>query len=174
MIKLVRQNFQKESSRGVSPDMDHFWNSMVGKCMRDSGIYERNVLEVVWVGDSARILKVQVMIQEFFIVEELCESTNLDEAVDFGAAVQTAILKDMDFSQVLDLLLLEVAPLTMKTLGAALQQEFAHEYSGPRHSPSRQSPRQSLVRQSPRQSPLWQSRTASVCRGRGRALRGRA
>merc|ERR1712050_112872 len=83
-------------------NMDYFRNSMgpVEKCMRDSGIDKRNVHEVVLVGGSTRIPKVQSMIQEFFNGKEPCKSINPDEAVAFGAAVQAAILTGEGSSQV--------------------------------------------------------------------------
>jgi len=96
-------------------NMDYFRNSMgpVEKCLRDSGIDKRNVHEVVLVGGSTRIPKVQSMIQEFFNGKEPCKSINPDEAVAFGAAVQAAILTGEGSSQVQDLLLLDVTPLSM-------------------------------------------------------------
>merc|ERR1712066_1170210 len=96
-------------------NMDYFRNSMgpVEKCMRDSGIDKRNVHEVVLVGSSTRIPKVQSMIQEFFNGKEPCKSINPDEAVAYGAAVQGAILTGEGSSQVQDLLLLDVTPLSM-------------------------------------------------------------
>jgi L1 cell adhesion molecule like protein len=96
-------------------NMDYFRNSMgpVEKCMRDSGIDKKNVHEVVLVGGSTRIPKVQAMIQEFFNGKEPNRSINPDEAVAFGAAVQAAILTGEGSSQVQDLLLLDVTPLSM-------------------------------------------------------------
>merc|ERR1711953_635541 len=96
-------------------NMDYFRNSMgpVEKCMRDSGIDKKNVHEVVLVGGSTRIPKVQSMIQEFFNGKEPCTSINPDGAVAFGAAVQAAILTGEGSSQVQDLLLLDVTPLSM-------------------------------------------------------------
>merc|ERR1712046_63423 len=75
-------------------NMDYFRNSMgpVEKCMRDSGIDKKNVHEVVLVGGSTHIPKVQAMIQEFFNGKEPCKLINPDEAVAYGAAVQAAIL----------------------------------------------------------------------------------
>jgi L1 cell adhesion molecule like protein len=81
--------------------------------MRDSGIDKRNVHEVVLVGGSTRIPKVQQLIQEFFNGKEPCRSINPDEAVAYGAAVQAAILTGEGSSQVQDLLLLDVTPLSM-------------------------------------------------------------
>merc|ERR1712125_187373 len=85
----------------------------MGKCLRDSGIDKRNVHEVVLVGGSTRIPKVQAMIQEFFNGKEPCKSINPDEAVAYGAAVQAAILTGEGSSRVQDLLLLDVTPLSM-------------------------------------------------------------
>merc|ERR1711948_204115 len=96
-------------------NIDYFRNSMgpVEKCLRDSGIDKRNVHEVVLVGGSTRIPKVQSMIQEFFNGKEPCKSINPDEAVAYGAAVQAAILTGEGSSAVQDLLLLDVTPLSM-------------------------------------------------------------
>jgi L1 cell adhesion molecule like protein len=96
-------------------NMDYFRNSMgpVEKCIRDSGIDKRNVHDVVLVGGSTRIPKVQAMIQEFFNGKEPNRSINPDEAVAFGAAVQAAILTGEGSQQVQDLLLLDVTPLSM-------------------------------------------------------------
>jgi L1 cell adhesion molecule like protein len=96
-------------------NMDYFRNSMgpVEKAMRDSGIDKRNVHDVVMVGGSTRIPKVQAMIQEFFNGKEPNRSINPDEAVAYGAAVQAAILTGEGSSQVQDLLLLDVTPLSM-------------------------------------------------------------
>jgi len=85
----------------------------VEKCLRDSGIDKRNVHEVVLVGGSTRIPKVQQLIQEFFNGKEPNRSINPDEAVAYGAAVQAAILTGEGSSQVQDLLLLDVTPLSM-------------------------------------------------------------
>ncbi|CDI80166.1 Heat shock protein, related [Eimeria acervulina] len=95
--------------------MDYFRNSLVPveKVLKDSGIDKRSVHEVVLVGGSTRIPKIQQLIQEFFNGKEPCRSINPDEAVAYGAAVQAAILKGVNSSQVQDLLLLDVAPLSL-------------------------------------------------------------
>ena len=69
--------------------------------------------QVVLVGGSTRIPKVQQMIQDFFNGKEPCKSINPDEAVAFGAAVQAAILGGVTSSKVEDLLLLDVTPLSL-------------------------------------------------------------
>ncbi len=71
------------------------------------------LLQVVLVGGSTRIPKVQQLLQDFFNGKELCKSINPDEAVAYGAAVQAAILSGEGSEKVQDLLLLDVAPLSM-------------------------------------------------------------
>merc|ERR1712022_6506 len=95
--------------------MDYFRNSITPceKCLRDSGVDKRQIHDVVLVGGSTRIPKVQQLIQEFFNGKEPCKSINPDEAVAYGAAVQAAILTGEGSSQVQDLLLLDVTPLSM-------------------------------------------------------------
>ena len=95
--------------------MDYFKNTIapVEKVIRDSGIDKRAVHEVVLVGGSTRIPKVQELIKEFFNGKEPCKSINPDEAVAFGAAVQAAILTGEGSSVVQDLLLLDVTPLSL-------------------------------------------------------------
>ncbi|KAJ4845823.1 70-kilodalton heat shock protein [Turnera subulata] len=61
-------------------------------CLRDSKIDKGKVDEIVLVGGSTRIPKIQQMLQDFFNGKELCKSINPDEAVAYGAAVQAAIL----------------------------------------------------------------------------------
>merc|ERR1719324_864925 len=69
--------------------------------------------EVVLVGGSTRIPKVQQMLSDFFGGKELCKSINPDEAVAYGAAVQAAILSGDTSEKVQDLLLLDVTPLNL-------------------------------------------------------------
>merc|ERR1712100_459958 len=95
--------------------MDYFRKCLdpVEKVLRDSGVNKGQVHEVVLVVGSTRIPKVQGLIQEFFNGKEPNKSINPDEAVAFGAAVQAAILTGEGSSQVQDLLLLDVTPLSM-------------------------------------------------------------
>merc|ERR1711929_21278 len=80
---------------------------------KDSGIDKKSVHDVVLVGGSTRIPKVQSLIQEFFNGKEPNRSINPDEAVAYGAAVQAAILTGDQSSAVQDLLLLDVTPLSL-------------------------------------------------------------
>ncbi|KAJ4848636.1 70-kilodalton heat shock protein [Turnera subulata] len=96
-------------------NMDLFRKCMepVEKCLRDSKIDKSQVHEVVLVGGSTRIPKVQQLLQDFFNGKELCKSINPDEAVAYGAAVQAAILSGEANQKVQDLLLLDVTPLSV-------------------------------------------------------------
>jgi L1 cell adhesion molecule like protein len=86
----------------------------VEKVLRDSKLGKAQIHEIVLVGGSTRIPKVQQLLQDFFNGKELCKSINPDEAVAYGAAVQAAILSGHSGSSKLDeLLLLDVAPLTL-------------------------------------------------------------
>merc|ERR1712048_742462 len=96
--------------------MDYFKKCMdpVEKVLRDSKISKGNVDEVVLVGGSTRIPKIQSLLSDFFNGKEPCKTINPDEAVAYGATVQAAILSGKDKSEKLsDLLLLDVTPLSL-------------------------------------------------------------
>jgi len=85
----------------------------VEKVLKDAKMDKGSVDEVVLVGGSTRIPKVQNLLQDFFNGKELCKSINPDEAVAYGAAVQAAILTGQGGEKVQDLLLLDVTPLSL-------------------------------------------------------------
>merc|ERR1711923_453886 len=85
----------------------------VEKAMRDAKMDKSAINEIVLVGGSTRIPKVQKLLQDFFNGKELNKSINPDEAVAYGAAVRAAILTGETSEAVSDLLLLDVAPLSM-------------------------------------------------------------
>ena len=95
--------------------MDLFRGTLdpVEKVLRDSKIDKSKVDEIVLVGGSTRIPKVQKLITDFFNGKEPCKSINPDEAVAYGAAVQAAILSGVTSKKTEDLLLLDVAPLSL-------------------------------------------------------------
>merc|ERR1739848_871372 len=95
--------------------MDLFRNTLepVEKVLRDSKADKKSVNDIVLVGGSTRIPKVQQLLQDFFNGKELNKSINPDEAVAHGAAVQAAILKGEGGKMTDDLLLLDVTPLSM-------------------------------------------------------------
>merc|ERR1712110_1240568 len=85
----------------------------VEKALRDAKMDKSAIDDVVLVGRSTRIPKVQKLLSDFFNGKDLNKSINPDEAVAYGAAVQAAILTGETHSSVSDLLLLDVAPLSM-------------------------------------------------------------
>jgi len=95
----------------------------VEKVLRDAKIAKNRVHDVVLVGGSTRIPKVQSMLSEFFNGKELSKALNPDEAVAYGAAVQAAILSGSDKSGKTDeMLLIDVAPLSvgLETAGGVM------------------------------------------------------
>merc|ERR1712207_25906 len=85
----------------------------VEKALRDAKMDKSSINDIVLVGGSTRIPKIQKLLQDFFNGKELNKSITPDEAVAYGAAVQAAILTGDTSEAVSDLLLLDVAPLSL-------------------------------------------------------------
>ncbi|EDW41423.1 heat shock 70 kDa protein cognate 1 [Drosophila sechellia] len=85
----------------------------VAKALRDAKMDKGQIHDIVLVGGSTRIPKVQRLLQDFFNGKDLNKSINPDEAVAYGAAVQAAILHGDTSEAVQDLLLLDVTPLSL-------------------------------------------------------------
>lgn len=85
----------------------------VEKVLRDAKMDKGSVNEIVLVGGSTRIPKIQQLLSDFFNGKELNKSVNVDEAVAYGAAVQAAILTGNGNAQTNELLLLDVTPLSL-------------------------------------------------------------
>merc|ERR1712003_230770 len=111
------QDFYSNITRARFEEMnaDLFRKCMepVEKVLSDAKMDKNAVHEIVLVGGSTRIPKIQSMLSEFFNGKELCKSINPDEAVAYGAAVQAAILSGDTSEKVQDLLLLDVTPLNL-------------------------------------------------------------
>ncbi|MED6138530.1 70-kilodalton heat shock protein [Stylosanthes scabra] len=113
-------------------NMDLFKECMekVHRCLTDAKIDKRRIHDVVLVGGSSRIPKVQQLLQEFFNGKDLCNSISPDEAVAYGAAVQAALLSG-GMNNVPDLVLRDVTPLS---LGKAIKGDIMSVVI-PRNSP---------------------------------------
>jgi L1 cell adhesion molecule like protein len=105
---LTRARFEELNADLFRSTMDP-----VEKALRDAKMDKSTINEIVLVGGSTRIPKVQKLLSDFFSGKELNKSINPDEAVAYGAAVQAAILTGDKHEAVQDLLLLDVAPLSM-------------------------------------------------------------
>jgi L1 cell adhesion molecule like protein len=95
---------------------------LVEKCLRHAGMETSQIHDVVLVGGSSHIPKVQQLLQDFFKGKKLCKSLNPDEAVAYGAALQAAILSDEGNVEVREVLLLDVTPLSLgiETVGGVM------------------------------------------------------
>jgi heat shock protein 1/8 len=100
-------------SRSLCQDLFRSTLDPVEKVLRDSKIDKANVHEIVLVGGSTRIPRIVKLVSDFFNGKEPNKSINPDEAVAYGAAVQAAILSGDTSEKTQDLLLLDVAPLSL-------------------------------------------------------------
>jgi L1 cell adhesion molecule like protein len=105
---LTRARFEE-----LNQDLFRSTMEPVEQVLRDSKIDKGSVNEIVLVGGSTRIPKIQKMVSDFFNGKEPNKSINPDEAVAYGAAVQAAILTGDTSEKTQDLLLLDVAPLSL-------------------------------------------------------------
>ncbi|CAH3165397.1 unnamed protein product [Pocillopora meandrina] len=103
-----RAKFEKENG-----DLFRATLTPVEKALKDAKLTKEKIDEIVLVGGSTRIPKIQELLKDYFDGKELNKSINPDEAVAYGAAVQAAILHGDKSEAVSDLLLLDVAPLSL-------------------------------------------------------------
>ncbi|KAI8515016.1 Heat shock 70 kDa protein [Branchiostoma belcheri] len=106
--KLSRARFEE-----LCADLFRGTLEPVEKALRDAKMDKSKIHEVVLVGGSTRIPKIQKLLQDFFNGKELNKSINPDEAVAYGAAVQAAILSGVEDDGIKDVLLVDVAPLSL-------------------------------------------------------------
>ncbi|KAL9940957.1 hypothetical protein V8E36_000445 [Tilletia maclaganii] len=110
---ITRARFEEINAAAFKGTIDP-----VAKVLKDAKMAAEKVDDIVLVGGSTRIPKIQSLVSEFFGGRQLNKSINPDEAVAYGAAVQAAVLTNQTSDKTADLLLLDVAPLS---LGVAMQ-----------------------------------------------------
>ncbi|CAF3975218.1 unnamed protein product [Rotaria sordida] len=106
--KICRAWFEE-----LNADLFRSTLELVEKALRDAKIDKDNIHDIILIGGSTRIPKVQQLLQDFFNGRELNKSLNPDEAVVYGAAVEAAILTGDYSEKVKDLLLLDVTSLSL-------------------------------------------------------------
>eukprot|EP01052_Picozoa_sp_SAG31_P019680 SAG31_NODE_1446_length_8318_cov_8.573914_5_plen_334_part_00 len=110
-------DYEQQLSRAKFEELNlpHFNRSMVSveRVLKDAGVDRGAVDEVVLIGGSTRIPKVEKIISRYFNGKKACKSINADEAVAYGAAVQAAVLSKVESAKLNDLVLLDVTPLSM-------------------------------------------------------------
>ncbi|BFZ04603.1 hypothetical protein BsWGS_07642 [Bradybaena similaris] len=106
--KLTRARFEE-----LCNDLFRSTLEPVESALRDAKLDKSKINEVVLVGGSTRIPKIQKLLGDFFNGKELNKSINPDEAVAYGAAVQAAILTGDTSETIKDVLLVDVAPLSL-------------------------------------------------------------
>ncbi|GKA37537.1 putative heat shock protein 70 family protein [Tanacetum coccineum] len=108
LIKISRAKFEE-----LNMDSFNTCIETVETCLNDAKVEKSCIKEVILVGGSTRIPKVQQLLVEFFNGKELCKSVNPDEAVAYGAAAMGAKLSGNSDKHVRDLCLLDVTPLSL-------------------------------------------------------------
>jgi len=110
-------DFQTKVSRAKYEELnaDLFMETLepVKKALHDAGFEPKDIDNIVLVGGSTRIPKVQNLLKEYFGGRDLSQGINPDEAVAIGAAIQAAKLAGDDTEELQEMILLDVAPLSL-------------------------------------------------------------
>ena len=129
--KITRARFEELCS-----DLFRSCLEPVEKALRDAKMGKSSIDEVVLVGGSTRVPRIQKMLQDFFNGKDLNKSINPDEAVAYGAAVQAAILTGDKSEAVQDVVLLDVTPLSLgiETAGGVMTKLVERNACIPKHA----------------------------------------
>ncbi|KPI95977.1 Heat shock protein 68 [Papilio xuthus] len=106
--RISRARFEE-----LNADLFRITLEPVEKALNDAKMDKSSINDIVLVGGSTRIPKIQNLLQNFFNGKKLNLSINPDEAVAYGAAVQAAILSGERHSKIQDVLLVDVTPLSL-------------------------------------------------------------
>lgn len=105
---LTRAKFEQ-----LNLSLFHKCLDCVENVLQDSKISKSEIDDIVLVGGTTRIPKMQQLLSDYFGGKKLCNSINPDEAVAYGATIQASLLAGKKSSKLEDLLLLDVAPLSL-------------------------------------------------------------
>jgi len=111
--KGFKLTFERAKFESLNKSLFGVCLDTVKHVMKDAKMKNEDIHEIVLVGGSTRIPKIQEMLQEYFGGRQLCKALNPDEAVAYGAAVQGAILSGRRNKKTDDLLLMDVTPLSL-------------------------------------------------------------
>ncbi|XP_055594987.1 heat shock protein 70 B2-like [Uranotaenia lowii] len=108
VTKISRERFEELCS-----DLFQMTTEPMEKALIDAKMTRETIQDIVMVGGSSRIPKIQSIVREFFGRKQLYNSIHPNEAVAYGAAVQAAILSEYRDSKIQQLLLVDVTPLSL-------------------------------------------------------------
>ena len=108
-----KDKISREKFEGLCMDLFKKTLGPVERALTDAKLDKRSIDEIVLIGGSTRVLKIQSLLSEYFDGKELNKSINPDEAVAYGAAVQGAVLSGVNDTELADILLLDVNPLSL-------------------------------------------------------------
>ena len=106
-------NISRAKFESICDDLFRSCISPIDKLLTDAKLDKSKIDEIVLVGGSTRIPRVQKLLSDYFNGKELNKSVNPDEAVAYGAAIQAALLSGNDDENITDMLLIDVAPLSL-------------------------------------------------------------
>ena len=86
---------------------------LLESALKEANLDKKNIDEIILVGGSTRIPKIQALIQEFFEGKELNKSINQDEAVAYGAAIEAAVMASVKSENIENIILLDVTPFSL-------------------------------------------------------------